>query len=151
MNLDALDRAILAVVQSDGRLSNAEIAGRIGLSAPACWKRLKRLEEGVIAGYHARLDHRALGLNLFAFVSVMLDDHSRLAMEQFEAAVIDRSDVVACHNMAGRYDYLLQIVVADMDSFHDVVMGRIRAIGHVKEINTGFSIREIKRSTNLPL
>lgn len=150
-DLDDIDRTILQILQTDGRLSNAEIASRVSLSPPACWKRLKRLEEQVIQGYHATLNQQALGLGLFAFINIMLDSHSEKAMHNFEAGVMALPNVVACHNVSGKYDYLLQVVVPDMDAFHQVAMHRIRALGNIKEMYTGFSIKEIKRSTNLPL
>jgi Lrp/AsnC family leucine-responsive transcriptional regulator len=149
--LDAVDRAILHILQKDGRLSNAEIAARVALSPPACWKRLKRLEQHVILGYHAALDQRALGLGLFAFINITLDDHSEKAMRGFEAGVLALPSVVACHNVSGKYDYLLQVVVKDMEAFHELSMQRIRNLANVKEMYTGFSLKEIKRSTNLPL
>ena len=87
VELDNTDRMILQLLQTDGRLANTEIASRVALSPPACWKRLKRLEEKVIRGYHASLEPRELGLGLFAFISIMLDNHSEKAMNQFESGV----------------------------------------------------------------
>ena len=113
--------------------------------------RIKRLEEHVIQGYHATLNQQALGLGLFAFINIMLDSHSEKAMNNFEAGVMALPNVVACHNVSGKYDYLLQVVVQDMEAFHQVAMHRIRALGNIKEMYTGFSLKEIKRSTNLPL
>lgn len=150
-DLDDTDRAILEILQKDGRLTNVEIASRVSLSPPACWKRLKRLEEHVIHGYHAVLNQQALGLDLFAFISISLDSHSEKAMRSFEAGVLALPSVVACHNVSGKYDYLLQVVVRDMAGFHELAMHRIRTLGNVKEMYTGFSLKEIKRSTRLPL
>ena len=81
----------------------------------------------------------------------MLDSHSEKAMNNFEAGVMALPNVVACHNVSGKYDYLLQVVVQDMEALHQVAMHRIRALGNIKEMYTGFSLKEIKRSTNLPL
>ena len=81
----------------------------------------------------------------------MLDSHSEKAMNNFEAGVMALPNVVACHNVSGKYDYLLQVVVQDMETFHQVAMHRIRALGNIKEMYTGFSLKEIKRSTNLPI
>lgn len=150
-DMDKVDRSILEILQLNGRLTNAEIAARVCLSAPACWKRLKRLEEEVIIGYHAHLNQQAVGLGLFAFISVTLDNHSKEAMENFELGVLGQPNIVACHKISGQYDYLLQVVVKDMTAFHDLAMHRIRELGNVKEMYTGFSIKEIKRSTTLPL
>lgn len=151
VDLDETDLKILRLLQANGRLTNAEIASQINLSPPACWKRMKRLEEQAVVGYHAALNHRALGLDLFAFVSIMLDNHSEKAMQSFEAGVMAFPNVIACHNISGKYDYLLQVVVSDMDEFHDVAMHKIRALGNIKEMYTGFSLKEIKRSTILPV
>ncbi|TKC91506.1 Lrp/AsnC family transcriptional regulator [Trinickia terrae] len=150
-DLDEIDLKILRLLQANGRLTNAEIAAEISLSAPACWKRLKRLEEDVVQGYHATLNQKALGLKLFAFVNIMLDNHSEKSMRAFEAGVMAFPNVVACHNISGRYDYLLQIVVHDMEEFHEVAMHKIRVLGNVKEICTSFAIKEIKRSPRLPV
>lgn len=149
--LDETDRKILRLLQANGRLTNAEIAAQISLSAPACWKRLKRLEERVIQGYHTALNPKAIGLGIFAFVNVMLDNHSEKAMRAFEASVMAMPNVVACHNVSGKYDYLLQIVACDMTTFHEVGMRKLRELGNVKEVYTGFSLREVKRSHSLPL
>lgn len=150
--LDNTDRKILKLLQADGRLANAEIAFQVALSPPACWKRLKRLEEKVIRGYHASLEPRELGLGLFAFVSILLDDHSEKAMNRFESDVMALPNIIACHNVSGKYDYLLQVVATDMDAFHELALNKIlRKLGNIKEMYTGFSLKEIKRSTSLPL
>ncbi|WP_339467101.1 Lrp/AsnC family transcriptional regulator [Pseudomonas capeferrum] len=149
--LDKTDRAILEILQINGRLSNAEVAEKVSLSPPACWKRLKRLEEEVILGYHAHLDRAKLGLGLFAFISIILEGHSDEVMNNFEAGVNKIPNIIACHNISGRYDYLLQVVVKDMNSFHDLAMNQIRAIGNIKEMNTCFLLKEIKSTMSLPL
>ncbi|GAB7551475.1 Lrp/AsnC family transcriptional regulator [Novosphingobium sp. 11B] len=149
--LDRTDRAILTALQIDGRISNSDLAKQVGISAPACWKRLKRLEDQFVIAYGARMNLKALGFGLFAFISIMLDDHSEAAMSAFEAAVSAMPEVIGCHNVSGKYDYLLQVVAHDMEDFHEIAMRRIRAIGHIKEIYTHFSIREIKQSGSLPL
>ncbi|MEB6540944.1 Lrp/AsnC family transcriptional regulator [Serratia plymuthica] len=149
--MDKIDRAILELLQANGRLSNAEIAEHVSLSPPACWKRLKRLEEVVISGYHAHLDRNALGFGLFAFVSIILEGHSDEVMNNFEEEVKRIPNIISCHNISGRYDYLLQVVVKDMNAFHYLAMNQIRAIGNIKEMNTGFSLKEIKLSAHLPL
>lgn len=149
--MDKIDRTILEILQVNGRLSNSEIAERVSLSPPACWKRLKRLEDEFIQGYHAKLDREALGFSLFAFVSIILEGHSDKIMNDFEEGVKKIPNIIACHNISGRYDYLLQVVVKDINAFHDLAMNQIRAIGNIKEINTGFSLKEIKLSSSLPL
>ena len=151
VEIDETDRKILRLIQEDGRLTNAEIATRIGLSQPACWKRLKRLEATVVKSYNAALDPQSLGLGIFAFVNVMLDNHSEKAMLAFEASITAMPNVLSCHNVSGKYDYLLQIIVSDMETFHRIGIRQIRELGNVKEIYTGFSLTEIKRSPSFPI
>ncbi|MDH5859247.1 Lrp/AsnC family transcriptional regulator [Lampropedia aestuarii] len=150
-NLDQIDRKILLLIQENGRLTNAEIAEKVCLSPPACWKRIKRLETNFIQGYHATLNPQALGYGIFAFVNVMLESHSEKAMQSFEAEVCLMPNIVSCHNISGKYDYLLQIVVGSMEDFHRVGMRKIRELGNVKEVYTGFSLKEVKRSPIIPL
>ena len=151
IELDKVDRLILEIVQMNGRLTNAEIASRVSLSAPASWKRLKRLEDEVIEGYHAQLNRKALGLDVFAFINITLDTHSEEAMDHFERGINELPSVLACHNVSGKYDYLLQVVVKSMDEFHILAMHKIRRLGNIKEMYTGFSLKEIKRCPILPI
>ncbi|MFC3941551.1 Lrp/AsnC family transcriptional regulator [Pseudomonas gingeri NCPPB 3146 = LMG 5327] len=151
VELDKVDRAILEIIQLNGRLTNAEIASRVSLSAPASWKRLRRLEDEVIDGYHAHLNRKALGLDIFAFISITLDTHSEEAMDNFERGINALPSVLFCHNISGKYDYLLQVVVKNMDEFHKLAMYEIRRLGNIKEMYTGFSLKEIKRCAILPI
>ncbi|HHN8317431.1 TPA: Lrp/AsnC family transcriptional regulator [Morganella morganii] len=151
LKLDKVDRKILRILQDDGRLNNVDLAKRVFLSSPACWKRLKALEENAIKKYQAIIDPKSLGYNFYAFMNITLDLHSKESMEQFEKEVLNIDSVIFCHNISGRYDYLLQLVVKDMDDFHHISMETIRTIGNIKEMNTSFSIREIKSFTGIPI
>ena len=151
VKLDKVDMQILKLLQEDGRLKNAEIAKRVFLSPPACWKRLKFLEQEVIKNYRAFIEPKSLGYNFYAFMNITLDLHSEECMQYFEAEIMKIDNVIACHNISGRYDYLLHLVVKDMDDFHNVSMIRIRKIGNIKEMNTSFSIKEIKSFKGLPI
>ncbi|MNL60484.1 Leucine-responsive regulatory protein [compost metagenome] len=97
------------------------------------------------------LNRKALGLNVFAFISITLDTHSEEAMDKFEQGVNALPSILSCHNISGKYDYLLQVVVKDMDEFHQLAMYKIRRLGNIKEMYTGFSLKEVKRSSTLPL
>jgi DNA-binding Lrp family transcriptional regulator len=151
IEVDKIDREILRLLQEDGRLTNAELASRIHLSAAASWKRLKRLEGEIIAGYHATVKREALGLKLFAFVHVMLGVDSQEAMDRFEAAVVKLPNVLACHNVSGKYCYLLQVVVSDMDEYHEFSTKHIRTIGNIREMHTSFSLKQVKLSHMIPV
>jgi DNA-binding Lrp family transcriptional regulator len=147
--LDAIDWKIMKILQEDGRLSNAELAERVSLSASPCWKRLKRLEtSGVIRGYQAILDRRALGMGVVAFVSISLENHTEKLCHAFEAAV---AEVLACHNTTGQHDYLLHIVARDFDAYSEFVRNRLRTLPGVKELLSTLSMHEVKSSTKLHL
>jgi Lrp/AsnC family leucine-responsive transcriptional regulator len=144
MNLDKLDRDLLRALQADGRLSNAELAQRIGLSASACFRRLQRLEtQGVIAGYRADLDGAAIGKPTTVFIEVTLASQVSTALDAFERAVAACDDVLECHLMSGDFDYLLRVAVADMRDYERVHRQRIAAFPHVARIRTAFAMRAV--------
>lgn len=150
VEIDDKDRMILRLLQKNGRLSNAELAERLSLSPPACWKRLKNLEKTVISGYQAKINYKSIGYNLTAFVNIMLDSNSEEAMNNFERSIVEIPNVISCHIITGRYDYLVQMVVSDMEDFHDQAVNKIRKIGNIKEIYSGFSVKEIKSEACFP-
>jgi len=144
MNLDKLDRDLLRLLQADGRLSNAELAQRIGLSPSACFRRLQRLEEqGVIAGYAAELNGEAIGKPTTVFIEVTLASQVSTALDAFERAVAACDDVLECHLMSGDFDYLLRVAVADMRDYERVHRQRIAAFPHVARIRTAFAMRAV--------
>ncbi len=150
--LDRTDRLLLQAVQDDARLTTAQLAERAALSTSPAWRRLKRLEEaGVIRGYRAELDAERLGWGVTAFVSVMLENHHLDLGERFERAVRDIPEVIACHNVSGQYDFLLQVVARDLKSFGEFSRSTLRALPGVKEISSSFSLRAVKASHALPV
>lgn len=151
MKLDDTDLKILKILQENGRLSNAELADRVALSAAPCWKRLRRLEaDGFISGYQAILDRRALGYEIVAFVNISLDSHTEKTCRAFEAGVMAMPEVVACHNTTGQHDYLVQIVAKNFDTFSSFVLNRLRSLPGVKELLSTISMRELKSTSRLP-
>ena len=150
--LDSIDCAILEALQRDGRLSNVELAQQVHLSPSACLRRVKQLEEsGLIEGYHARLSRQKLGYGVTGFVQLQMENHTPQAAESFERAVVALPQVLSCHNLSGRYDYQLEVVGVDLESFAEFVRTHIRALPGVREISTSFSLKEIKRSLVLPI
>lgn len=150
--LDAIDQAILAIVQRDGRISNARLAERVALSETPCARRLKRLEaDGYITGYRAELSHRALGLGVTAFVHVRFAVHDRALSEQFEREVQAIDRIVSCHNISGSADYLLGVVATDLDDYGMFTRDVLRALPGVSSIESMLSLREVKRDTGAPL
>lgn len=151
-DLDVRDRAILRVMQEEGRLTNADLADRVGLSPSACLRRLKLLEEsGLVAGYAMILDQKACGLPGTAFVSITLDQQGRQALDAFEAAVRSVPEILECHLLAGASDYLVRVVyrdAADLERIHTEILTRLPG---VVRVNSTLTLREVKKTTRLPV
>lgn len=152
---DALDRhhiAILAELQADARLSNAELAQRIGLSAAPTWRRVKWLEEqGYITGYRAEIDRRKLGLGVLAFVRVDAERSAGAATKPLEDAIRQLPEVIACHYISGTGTFELQVMATDLDAFSRFSIDTLLNLPNVKDIHTRFSLGEVKASGVLPL
>ena len=150
--LDRTDLRLLALLQRDGRASNADLATQVNLSPSACLRRIQRLESaGVVAGYAARLDPQALGLGLQAFVRVQLEKHGAPGIERFVRAVQDWDEVVACHALTGDMDYLLHVYVRDLEHFSRFLLDRLLNASGVADVNSSFVLRTVKASSGLPL
>ncbi|WP_024888716.1 MULTISPECIES: Lrp/AsnC family transcriptional regulator [Luteimonas] len=150
--LDRTDLHLLAELQRGGRLTNAELAERVHLSPSACLRRVQRLErEGVVAGYRAEVDPERVGLGLQAFVRVQLEKHGSAPVERFAAAVEAWDEVVACHALTGDMDYLLHVVVRDLDHFSRFLLDRLLNESGVADVNSSFVLRTVKRFGGLPL
>jgi Lrp/AsnC family transcriptional regulator, leucine-responsive regulatory protein len=152
MNIDPIDRKLLRALQADGRLTHAELAQRIGLSASACTRRLQRLEaDGVITGYSARLNGQALGRPTTVFIEVTLASQGSGALDAFERAVAACPDVLECHLMSGDFDYLLRVAVADMRDYERMHREQIAAFPHVARVRTAFAMRAVVAPRGYPL
>lgn len=150
--VDDIDRGILDQIQRDGRLSNAKIAERFSLSETSCWRRLKRLEdEGLIEGYHAKLNRRKLGLGVMAFVQIMCTQHTEEVTAEFERIIQASPNVLACDNTTGEADYLLQVVTADLDEYSHFVERVLRKLPGVLGIRSNLSLRQLKSTNRLPI
>ena len=150
-SLDSADLRILDALQRNGRLSNVDLAEKVGLSPSPCLRRVKDLEEdGYIQGYAAILDRRKLGLGVVAFVEVKIDQNAE-GDAVFRRAVRQIPEVVSCFVMTGTMDYLLQIVVPDLDAYAEVSMKRLLQVPGVKDVRSSFVIDVVKHSTALPL
>ena len=150
--LDATDRRILAVLQKEGRISNADLAQRVNLSASACHRRVQRLEEsGFIAGYVALLDPRSLGRTTTVFVEITLSGQGDATLEAFERAVRTIPDVLECHLMAGSADYLLKVLAEDTDDFARIHRQHLARLPGVAQMQSSFALRIVQQTTELPL
>jgi Lrp/AsnC family transcriptional regulator, leucine-responsive regulatory protein len=152
ISLDRTDLRILVELQREGRVTNAELAERVALSSSACLRRVQRLEAaGVILGYGARVNAKAIGLGLEAFVRVQLDKQGSLSVERFGEAIQDWDEVVACWALSGDMDYLLHVFVSDLEHFSRFVMQRLLNAAGVADVNSNFVLQTVKRSRGLPL
>ena len=150
--IDVTDRRILGVLQEDGRLSNQDIAARVGLSPAACWRRIRALEErGVIRRYAAQLDRRALALDLCVFVHVSLSRHEARNVGRFEKAITQRPEVLECHATTGDADFLLKIVVQDIRSYDRFLEQFLFGLPGIAQVRSSIALREVKSGTALPL
>lgn len=153
MNIDRYDRQILQVLQEDGRISNQDLADRIGLSPSPCLRRVRALEEaGIIAGYRALLDARKLGLTLMALIHISMDRHTPERFENFEAEIRALPEIVECLLITGQdADYQLKAVVRDMDAYQELLLDRITRIPGVTGVHSSFVLRRVVDRTALPV
>lgn len=150
--LDRTDRRLLAALQDDARLTVAELAERVALSTSPCWRRVRRLEQaGYIEGYHAHLSAAKLGYGITAFVSVVMGSHTQDVARAFEAAVQEIPQVVACHNVSGEYDFLLEVVATDLAAYGEFARNILQGLPGVRELHSSFSLMSIKARRRLPL
>jgi len=152
MELDKIDRKILALLQHDASLSASEIAERVNLSQPPCWRRIKRLEEnGVIQRRVALLDQRLLGLNVTVFARIKLSAHGKKSLPEFEKQISEIPEVLECHTVMGDYDFLLKIVTRDIDTYETLFRKKLSQMPTVREIHSNAALSRIKITTKLPL
>lgn len=151
-DLDKLDRAMLAALQSDGRISNARLAETVGLSETPCARRLKRLEQdGYIERYRAVLSRRALGYGVVAFIYVRFAVHDRALADRFEREVCAIERILSCHNVSGTADYILQVVAHDLDDYGTFMRDQLRSLPGVTSVESALSLREVKADGGLPV
>ena len=150
--LDALDRAILAALQDEGRVTNVELARRVGLTAPPCLRRMRSLEEaGVIRGYHAELDPKALGYAITVFAMVSLRSQAEADLRAFEAHVASLPEIRECHMLNGEIDFILKIVAHDLHAFQAFLTRELTSAPNVASVRTSLTIRSSKLACGVPV
>ena len=150
--LDAIDLAILKTLQSNARITNADLAAKVGLSASACSRRLDILEKsGVISGYHAHVSHKALDYKMIAVVHISLSGQFAKTLSEFEAAVKRCPNVLVCYLMSGEYDYILRVAARDLEDYERIHRDWLSALPHVVKINSSFALREVIDRPNVGL
>ncbi|WP_304611203.1 Lrp/AsnC family transcriptional regulator [Paraglaciecola sp. L3A3] len=153
MKLDKYDRLILETIQQQGRISNQELAEAINLSPSPCLRRVRQLEEsGMIAGYVALLDARKLGLTLMCFMQISMDKHTPERFKSFERKIAEFSEVLECHLVTGQSaDYLLKVIVKDMDDFQQFLLNKLTPIEGVSGVHSSFVLKSPVNTTALPI
>jgi len=152
ISLNSHDHAILRVLQSEGRISNVELAERISLSESATLRRVRALEQaGLIEGYTARIDQAAAGMPGNVFVNITLQHQDQPDLEAFEAAVQQVPEVMECYLMTGNFDYLLRVVVADTADFERIHRQKLTRLPGVSRVQSSFTLRTVRKSSVLPV
>ena len=153
MGIDNFDRQILRLLQQDGRISNQDLADRIGLSPSPCLRRVRALEDaGVIKGYRAQVDAKALGYTLMALIYISMDKHTPDRFEHFEKEISQFSEVLECLLITGQdADYQIKVIVRDMDAFQELLLNRITGIRGVTGVHSSFVLRRVVDTTSLPV
>lgn len=150
--MDPLNLAILRELQRDGRLANVDLAGRVGLSPSATLERVRRLErDGMITGYAAQVDPRALGPHMMVFVAIWLREHHKDAIQAFEHAVATIPEVLECYHVAGDADFQLKLVVRDVSTLRDTLVECISQIANVGRINSSLILSVTKQARPVPI
>jgi len=152
LSLDRTDKALLSALQGNARLTVAELSERVSLTTSPCWRRVKMLEDSaLITGYQAIISPKELGYGVTAFVSLMMASHSRETARSFEQRLLEIPEIVACHNISGRYDFLLEVVAKDLESFGEFTREVLQTLPAVKEIYSSFSFKSIKPLRVIPV
>jgi DNA-binding Lrp family transcriptional regulator len=151
-SLDQIDCRLLAELQGEGRMTNVELAQRVGLTAPPCLRRVRALEEaGIIRGYHAELDPAKLGYTIMVFALVSLKSQAEESLRQFEDHVRGLPQVRECHMLNGEIDFILKIVSKDLQSFQEFLTSELTPAPNVASVKTSLTIRTAKQLPGVPL
>jgi Lrp/AsnC family transcriptional regulator, leucine-responsive regulatory protein len=151
-DLDKFDIHILNQLQADGRLTNAELANRVGLSPAPCWRRVRRLEtEGYISGYHAAINRHKVGLGVIAFVRIFADRNTGEVTRELKQQLIQLPEVMSCHHVSGEGSFEITVLATDLAAYSRFAMQTLINLPHVKDLHTSFSLGEVKASHALPL
>lgn len=152
VKFDKIDRKILQILQSNAKITNAQLSKEIGLSPAPTLERVKKLENaGIINSYHARLDPSKIGLGVHTFVQVSLKGHNSQTIQTFLAEIEKIEEVIECHHMTGNADFVLRIVAADIDSYHRIMVEKVSEIDVVNTLQTNVILKTYKDSKVMPL
>lgn len=152
ISLDSLDKKLLYLIQEDSKQTNKELSNKLGLSVTAVYERIKKLErEGVISKYVALIDKKYVDKGFVTFCSIKLIQHSKDYVVKFEKEVTKLDEVLECYHISGDYDYLLKVLVADMDEFREFMVKKLTTISHIGSTQSAFMINEVKHTTAIKI
>ncbi|WP_353777516.1 Lrp/AsnC ligand binding domain-containing protein [Winogradskyella sp. 3972H.M.0a.05] len=152
MDLDVIDKQLLKLLQSDSKQTNKELSGKLNLSVTAVYERIKKLErEGIIDHYAALVNKEVVGQDFVAFCHIKLIQHSKEFVTKFEREITKLQEVLECYHVSGDYDYILKVVVEDMETYREFMVNKLTAISHIGSTHTTFVINEVKHTTVIPI
>lgn len=152
MKLDHIDHKILRHLQENARITNAELADKVGLSPTPCLRRLRRLEtDGIIKGYHTEIDREALGVNVTVIILVKLEREDDKTLREFEGAIKDRSEVMECYLVTGKFDYFIRVVVPSLATYETFLSETMLRMPNIATVESSFTLREVERKVVMPL
>ncbi|MEH6536192.1 MAG: Lrp/AsnC family transcriptional regulator [Psychroserpens sp.] len=148
MQLDAIDKKLLHFLQEDSKQTNKELSNKLNLSVTAVYERIKKLErEGIISNYVALIDKKAIDKGFVAFCSIKLMQHTKSYVIDFEKEVTKLDEVLECYHISGDYDYLLKVLVANMEEFREFMVKKLTTISHIGSTHSAFMINQVKHTT----
>ncbi len=146
MKLDHIDHKILRHLQENARITNAELADKVGLSPTPCLRRLRRLEsDGIIRGYHTEINREALGVNVTVIILVKLEREDDKTLREFEAAIKKRSEVMECYLVTGKFDYFIRVVIPSLSAYEAFLSETILRMPNISTVESSFTLREVER------
>ncbi len=152
MKLDHIDHKILKHLQENARITNAELADRVGLSPTPCLRRLRRLEsEGIIKGYNTEINREALGVNVTVIILVKLEREDEKTLREFEAAINKREEVMECYLVTGKFDYFIRVIVPSLASYETFLSETMLRLPNIATVESSFTLREVVRKVVTPL
>ncbi len=152
MKLDHIDHKILKHLQENARITNAELADKVGLSPTPCLRRLRRLEnDGIIKGYHTEVNREALGVNVTVIILVKLEREDDKTLREFEKAIKDREEVMECYLVTGKFDYFIRVLIPTLSAYETFLSETVLRMPNIATVESSFTLREVTRKVVMPL
>lgn len=150
--IDQVDKQLLKLLQQNGKYTIKELASQLNLTATPIFERIKRLEQdGYISSYKAVLNRKKIGLNLVAFCNIQLKSHEASFIAKFEKDILQFEEIIECYHIAGMYDYLIKVMVSDMDAYQHFVAKKLASMENIGQVQSAFMMTDVKSDANLPI